>query len=128
MGVAPDQPPPQRLGVGIDQELVRIEPVPALGSVGPVYAIAVWLTGRHIVEIAVPHVVGMFGQCDALDLAMAELVEQTKLDFLGVGGEQRKVGSTPIPGGAEGMRGARREPHTSAAGREKWQPGAEQQG
>jgi hypothetical protein len=45
-----------------------------------------------------------------------------------MGGKQRKVRAAAVPGGPQRMRRTRRQPHLSAPGRGKWQPGAEQQG
>ena len=64
MRVAPDQPAGEPLGIGIEQQLVGVEAVAALGLIGPVDAIAVELPGRDVVEIAVPDVLGAFRQCD----------------------------------------------------------------
>ena len=91
-------------------------------------AVAVELAGRDVVEIAVPDVLGALRQRDALELAPALTVEQAKLDLFGIRGEQREVGSAPVPGRAERMRRAGRKPHATAPGREKLQQAAEQQG
>ena len=44
-----------------------------------------------------PDVLGALGQFDALDLAPALAVEQTKLDLLRVGGKQREIGPPSVP-------------------------------
>ena len=69
-----------------------------LGIVGTIDAIAVELTGRDIVQIAVPDVFGAFGQGDTLDLPAALAVEQAELDLLGVGRKQGKIRSASVPG------------------------------
>jgi hypothetical protein len=62
-----------------------------------VNAKAIELSGRNVVQIAVPDIFGTFGQFDAFELATALTVEQAKLDLLGVGGEQRKIGAPAVP-------------------------------
>ena len=81
MRVAPHQPPGQPLGIGIDQELVRIETKAPLRIIGAVHAIAVELARYDVVEIAVPDILGPLGQRDALELAPALAVEQAELDL-----------------------------------------------
>jgi hypothetical protein len=49
----------------------------------------------------VPDLVGDFPKFDALDLALAAVVEQAQLDFGRVGGEQREIDPEPSPGRAE---------------------------
>ena len=65
------------------------------------HAIAVDRAGPRIGQVAVPDLVGVFGQLDALDLALACGVEQADLDFGGVGREQREIDALAVPGGAE---------------------------
>ena len=68
-----------------------------LGFIGSVNAIAIELPGRYVVQVAVPDVFAALGQFDAFEFATALAVEQAKLDLLGVGGEQRKVGAPAVP-------------------------------
>ena len=77
------------LGVGIEQQLVGIEAVAGRGLVGAVHAIAVDRARPRIGQVAVPDLVGVFGQCDALELALAAIVEQAELDLGGV--QDRKL-------------------------------------
>jgi len=58
--------------------------------------IAIKLSGRHVIQVAVPDILGALGQFDALEFAAALTVEQAKLDLLCVGGEQRKVGAPAV--------------------------------
>src|SRR5215469_12454510 len=58
MRVTPHQPTGQAAGVGINEELVRIEAKTVLGLIRAVNAIAVELTGEDIAQIAVPNVFG----------------------------------------------------------------------
>src|SRR5215510_5851324 len=116
MRVAPDQAPRELLGVGIDQQLVGIEPQTALGMVWTMNPVAVELSGGDVVEVAVPDVLCALGQRGALDLATAVAVEQAQLDPLGVGREQRKIRSAPVPGGAQRVRCTGRKPHATAPG------------
>ena len=97
MRIAPYQPSGQPPGIGIEQQLVGVEAVAVLGLIGAVNAIAVELSGRNVVQIAVPDIFGALGQFDAFEFAAALAVEQAKLDLLRVGGEQRKIGAPAVP-------------------------------
>jgi hypothetical protein len=57
--------------------------------------------------------VGVLGQHDALDLALAARVEQAELDLLRVGAEQREVDAAAVERGAQGVRRARPDPGTA---------------
>ncbi len=108
MGVAPHQPSGERLGMRVDQQLVRVKTKAALGIVGAVHAIAVKLSGRDVVEVAVPDVLGALGQRHAMQFAPALIVEQAQFHLFGIGGEEGEVGAAPVPRRAERMRRARR--------------------
>src|SRR5512132_1347660 len=84
VGVVPVDLAEQRLGVGVDEQLVGIEAMPPVRSVGAVDTVAVELPRADIREIAVPNIVGVLRQDDARDLLFAVLVEQAKLDSLGM--------------------------------------------
>jgi hypothetical protein len=101
MRIAPYQPAGDRSGVGIDQQLVRIEAKSALGLVEPVHPVTVELPRPDVGKISVPHILGALRQCDARLLAPAVAVEQAQLDLLGIGGEQCEIGTPAIPRGAE---------------------------
>ncbi len=62
MRIAPGELPAELLAVGVDQQLVGIEPMAGLGRVGAMHAIAVELAGRDVREIGVPDVVGALRQ------------------------------------------------------------------
>src|SRR6266550_1287565 len=72
MRIAPDQPSGRAPSVRIDQQLVGVEAVAMLGLIGSVNTVAIELSGRDIVEIAVPNVFGTLGQFDAFEFASAE--------------------------------------------------------
>ena len=63
-----------------------------VGSVDPV---AVKLAGPRLGQIAVPDLVGVFGQHDARLLVLPAAIEQAQLDLLGMGREQREI--DPLP-------------------------------
>ena len=58
----------------------------------------------HIRHIAVPDLVGIFGQLDARCLALAAVVEEAELDPRRVRREQREVDPLAVPGGSPRMR------------------------
>src|SRR5262245_25565658 len=118
MRIAPHQPSGQPLGIGVDQELVRVETKAALGLVWTMDAVAVELARGHVVQIAVPDVLAALRQGNALELASALAVEQAELHLLGIGGKQRKIGPPAIPCGPEWVGSAGREPRVSGRGRE----------
>ena len=93
----------QLLGIGVEQQLVMIEAMPRLRVVGPVDAVAVELAGPRVRQVAVPDLVGVLGQHDPLELALAAGIEQAELDLLGVGAEQGEVDAPAIEGGAQGI-------------------------
>ena len=97
-GRIPCQRTRMRACIGIEQQLVRIEAVAVGGIVRPVNAIAVEGAGADARDVAVKHLVGVFGQFDA-GLALA--VEQADLDLGGIGREQRKIGTLTAPVCAE---------------------------
>src|ERR1700747_803649 len=127
MRVAPDESARELLGIGIDEQLVRIEAQSALGMISAVNPVTVELSRRDIIEVAVPDILGAFRQRDALDLAASMAVEQAKLDLFGVCRKQREIASAPVPCGSPRMPRAGRN-HTTAPEREKLSQGAEQQG
>src|SRR6185437_7196462 len=87
--------------------------------VGAVYAIAVELPGRDVVQIAMPDVFAAFGQLDALELATALVVEQAQLDLFRIRREQREIGAAAVPAGAETRKGSGSKAHRSAFRHEK---------
>ena len=119
MRVAPHQAADEPLGIGIEQQLVGVEAVPALGRIGAVDAIAIELPGRDVVEIAVPDVLAALRQFDPLEFAAALAVEQAKLDLFRIGREQRKVGAPSVPACSEAGGASRGQSHASAFRYEK---------
>jgi len=96
----------QLLGIGVDEQLVRIEPMAGGRLVGPMHPIGVDGAGPRIRQVAVPDLVGVFGQLDAFELALALDVEQAELDLVRVRGKQREIHARSVPGGAERKRAA----------------------
>src|SRR5689334_8205333 len=90
-------------GVWLDEQLVRVEAVAALGLVRAVHAIAVEQAGARFGQIAVPRVVRAFLQLDSLQLAAAGAVEDAELDFFGVLGEEGEVDAFAVEVGPAGI-------------------------
>ena len=111
VGVAPAQLAPERLGVGVEQQLVGIEAVAGRGFVGSMDAVTVEQARVGLRQIAVPHLVGVFRQREARDLPPTLPVEQAQLDFGGIRREQGEVHPAAVPGRAERMRPPRPHGH-----------------
>src|SRR6185312_6440813 len=62
-----------------------------------------------------PDILGALGQFDALELAAALVVEQAKLDLLGIGGEQGEIGAPTVPACAEARSGSGGQAHGLAS-------------
>ena len=91
----------QLLGVRVDQQFVGIEAMPGIRFVGTVDPIAVDHSRMGVGQIAVPDLIGVFGQFDAFQFLLALAVEQAQLDLGGMRGKQRKVDAQPVPGCAQ---------------------------
>jgi hypothetical protein len=99
VGGSPLDGPVDRLRVGVEQQLRRVEAQTPLGVVGTVDAIAVALSRSHAGQEAVPGEEGGIADLDAL--LDTVLVEEAEIDALGVLGEEREVRSRVAHGGAE---------------------------
>ena len=99
-----------RLRVRIEQQLVGVEPVTGLRRVGTVHPVAVDGAGARVWQVAVPDLVGVLGQLDAVELRAARGVEQAQLDLGRVGREQGEVDPEPVPGRTKRRRQTLREP------------------
>jgi hypothetical protein len=108
-GVAPPNPTLERLGVGVDQQLVRVEPMAIGGIVGPVNAVAVKQARTGIRQISVPDLVGIFRKHDARLLMAAGAIEQAQLDLLGMRRKDREIDALTVPSGPKRVRATR--PH-----------------
>ena len=105
----PEDRPFDRLRIRVDEQLVRVETVPARRVVRPVDAVAVALSRPDAGDVAVPVVRGVVGELDAC--LGAVLVEQAELDALGVLGEEREVRPFAVPRRSERERPARPDVH-----------------
>ena len=94
--------------VWIDDQLVGVEAVAALGLPGPVHAVSVELTGAQLWKVAVPYGVGAFAQRHAL--LAPRIVEQAQIDGSRVFGEEGEVDAFAIPGRSQGRRADRARP------------------
>jgi hypothetical protein len=106
MRVAPVDLAHDRLGIGIEEQLVGVEAVALLGLVRPVHAVAVEGAGLEARHVPVPDEVGALAQGEALHLLLPGLVEQAQLHLLGVARVDREVDALVVRRGAEGIGGA----------------------
>ena len=84
-------------GVGVEQQLVGIEAVARLRLVGAMHPVAIECSGMHIRQIAVKHLVGIFGQFDAGRFGLSRGIEEADFDLRGVRGEQREIAPVTVP-------------------------------
>src|SRR6267143_4804629 len=80
--IAPPQPAVQRLGIGIDQQLVGIKAVPIRRIVWSVDAVAVKEVRARIRQVSVPDFIGVFRKHDPRLLAVPRAIEQAQFDLL----------------------------------------------
>ena len=105
--LAPVDAADDRFGIGVEQQLVRVEPLTMLGLVGTVDPIAVQQAGAGIGQVPVPDPVGLFGQRQAFKFALPAGIEQAEFHAFGVLREKREIDAATVPGGAQGVGGAR---------------------
>jgi hypothetical protein len=114
--VAPTDRTAHRLGIGVDEQLALVEPVPSGGFVRPVHPIAVQRAGPHIGQVGVPDVVGPLGHGDGRRrLAGGGLVEETELHRGCILGEKGEVDALTVPGRSQRVGTARPDPHRAPA-------------
>ena len=87
----------QRLGVGVEQQLVGVEAVAVLGIVRAVDAVAVDLSRAGVGQITVPDLIGTGRQQDARNFARRVGVEQAQFNRRGMRRKQRKVDAAAVP-------------------------------
>src|SRR3546814_17943236 len=113
MGIAPAELAVERLGIGVHQQLVRVEPVAGLRIVGAMHAVAVEHVRLPVRPVAMPDLVRLLRQGDPFRLLEAGPVEQAELHPPGVGGEEGEVAALTAPacaprdGAAGGLGGGR---------------------
>src|ERR1700730_12717052 len=107
MRVRPAKAAVQRFGIGIEEQLMGVEAVPAAGIVRTIDAITIERARPRIGQIAMPDLIAAFRQGAARDLAHARGVEQAELDLRRIGGEEREIDPLAVPGGAQRIGQAR---------------------
>src|SRR6516164_3759744 len=105
MRIAPHEPAGKPPRIGIEQQLVGVKSMALLGRVRTVHAITVELSWRNVGQVTMPDIFA------ALEFAAALGVEQTELDLLSIGGEQREIGAPAVPACAEARGRAGRKSH-----------------
>src|SRR4029079_1785453 len=97
MRIAPRERADDRLRVRIEQQLLRIEAMALLRLIRTVHAIAVELAGPRFGQVAMPDLIGLLAQRDALQLAPPAIIEQAQLDAIRKLREQREVDPLAVP-------------------------------
>ena len=87
------------LGVRVQEQLVRVEPVAGVGVVRPVDAVAVLLPGLDLREVAVPDVAVHFVELEPR--LRAVVIEEAQLHFFGAFAEQREVRAGAVKSGSQ---------------------------
>jgi hypothetical protein len=117
--VAPLQQTSDRFGIGIEEDLIGIETMPLVRSIGSVYAIAVKLAWPEAGEIAVPNPVPLFRKGDPVRFGSGfRRIEKAKLDVRRVLGEDGEIDSQSVPGRTERIGDPRFHLHHSATGQD----------
>src|SRR5438309_842513 len=98
MKIARDERTCERLGIGIEQQLVGIEAMAMLRLIGAMNAVAVLCAWADIGEIAVPDIVGALQQAEPLQLAAIAGIEQAQFDLLRICRKDRKVCPDAVEG------------------------------
>ena len=75
-----------------------VEAVPLFRPMGAEDAVAVQPARSDLRQIAVPNLVGLFLDLDALQFAPSALIEQAQLHLVGMLRKQGEVDTLPIPG------------------------------
>ena len=74
-GIVPFQGADELLRIGVDEKLVRIEAMAGIRLIRPVNPETIDRPGSGVGEIAVPDLIGVFGEIEALGLGIAVVVE-----------------------------------------------------
>ena len=116
-GVVPLDRPVDGFGVGVQEQLVRIEPVPCSRVVRSVHPVAVPLARPRFREVDMPDEVGLLGHPNLRELLTSVVsVEEAQLHARRVLREQGKVHPRAIPGGAQRIRVAGTRSHAEPFG------------
>src|SRR6266481_5974575 len=96
--IVPAEEPVDRLGVWINQQLGRIETLPAIRIVRPVHPIAISQARLGPLQIDMPAGISLLGNSYSVGLAiLAAIVIEAQLHAGRVFAEQRKVNPRPVP-------------------------------
>src|SRR5579862_5528311 len=109
VGVAPFEIADDLFGVGIEEKLIRIEAMAFGRIVGTKDTISVNESRPGLRQIAVPDLVGLLFQADAVQFSASGLIEQAQLHGFSVFREQGEVNALAVPIRSERIRTAR--PH-----------------
>ena len=100
--VVPPDGAADALGVGVEEDLVRVEAEAFLGAVRAVDAVAVELAGPDAAEVAVPHRPRPLAELDdGARRLVLRAVEEHELDALGALAVEREVDAEAVPRRAE---------------------------
>jgi hypothetical protein len=93
-------------GIGVEQQLVRIETMPFFRCIGSMDTVAVHRPRLQVGHENVPYLIGIFGQFDTLDFLATGCVEQAQFDLGGMRRKQREIHADAVPRRAQRKRDA----------------------
>jgi len=107
------------LGVGIEEQLGRVEALPRGRVPRAVDSVAIAQPGAHTHEVGVPHLIGSLVQRGLGDLIVAVgTVEQAELDRRRVLRKDREVDPSTVPRRTQGVRAAGSRSHRTSLTRD----------
>ena len=120
-GIRPAQPPLQRAGIGIDQQLVGVEAVPGLGLIGAMGAKAIKRARHQARHALMPDVAVALAERQARGFLAPVGREQAQIDPFGMGRKDREIHAIPVETGPHGIGTARSHARSGRSGGQRGQ-------
>ena len=95
------------LGIGVEQELVTIEPEALGWLIRSVHAVSVKQSGTRFRQVTVPDLIGLLAQQNAVNFTPPKLIEQAQLNLLRGLGKKGEINAFSVPGGPKWIRSPR---------------------
>src|SRR5579871_688206 len=101
MRIAPLQVSDDLLRISVQQEFVRVEAQPFGGVIWPMDAVTVDQSRPCFGKVAVPDLISLFPDINALEFTSAGGIKETKFNFLRMLREKREVHTFAVPSGSK---------------------------